>query len=278
MIGIKIDGRYLDLDEKTSIPYDINCDILNFDEVDGVISFPFYFANSNTNEQIFNNARDVAVQNSKRYYDAEIFFKGHKIYDCEFELESAGSRYEGKFFVDAAVHSRNKDKLIGNIITKEITLPGKDPSDLNGYVDEENEMVFPLIHFQDYFAGNNHAYKQLMNYYLGTSYFNTVSRVNNGAFVYWASGFIPCFKLLYVLKLLLREWGYSLIDQASKSAVDLRKLIMFNNVQIDAWNKHYVDLGGGSFGIGYGLPEKVKVANHLPKITVSKFLQIFRSF
>lgn len=253
MISLRKDGQEIKLYPDTVIDLEIECDILNFDEVEGTFTFPFTVPNdSEGNNRRILGFPDIVESRSfhktKQLEGWELCFGGNVLYKGTLVVEDQNERsFELVFYTGASQISEFSDKKIKDIISHVIE-HGLSPEDFKAkYYGKDGEFVFPWLFFRDY-PWNRRVYERNLpiNYEEPNS---------------------PQFKLWYVLEKLFLDINFPLRDKGLLRSSVFRNIIVFSNA-----TTVYRVLRNQIVGD----KDRLFLKNYMPDITFKDFIQSLR--
>lgn len=247
MIGIKINGQLLKLLPDTTIDLDIDCDIFNFNEIEGTYSFPFTVPNDKEghNRSIFGFAdilESTSFHKDQEYKNVELMFAGNMLFSGSVYLEEFdGENFEIYFSTGASEVSAYSEKKLQEIITTVLDHGLTEAQFKAKYVNADLEFVFPWIYFRE----DYHIMNQSSD--------NNIS---------------PQFKLWYVIEKLFAEIGYPARDKGLFKSSLFKNIILFSNASY-LYRKN-------RRGEAAEFSSKIDVKNYMPDITFNDFIKGLR--
>lgn len=201
MIGLRKENRYLKLFPGTSIPWEIENDLLDYDFIGQAYTWPWELPREG-NEFFFGFAGDAdsAVNGFKVYDGFEVCFNNNVWWRCSLELlESFENSYQVQLSVINSQLDSKKTKSIRELVTAELAydFAAKAAWDYTA----SDKMVFPVMWFYNDYQ---------------------VTLLNPANVVYMC----PWFQLLYVLKEALKPLGYTLVNNAVAYNEDMFGAVM----------------------------------------------------
>jgi hypothetical protein len=240
MISLKKEGTAIILPPGQSVRIEDRNDVLNFDTIDPVISWPFNLP-TEPNAQAFGFPERIdSTVKTLREYDAEVLLNETPWKTGILKIQKASkSTITANFRGRSGVLTQYKDTPIAELVTAIITYDTIDPAvEIPLFNAAANSpVVFPVIGLQ-----GKTAYHPL----------------NVG------SAKMPCFRVAYILKQIFITLGLDYISEVSALGNDFKKWIIFGN-------KGFTTFPSGD------LPATIPVADYLPAITLSDFLKSIRT-
>lgn len=189
MISLRKENRYLKLFPGTTIPWEIENDLLDYDFIGQSYSWPWELPREG-NEFFFDFAGDAdsPVNGFKVYDGFEVCFNNNVWWRCSLELlESFGATYQVQLSVINSQLDAKKATSIRELVTAELAYDFAVKAAWDHTASDR--VVFPVMWFYNDYQ---------------------VTLLNPANLVYMC----PWFQILYVLKEALKPLGYTLVNNA----------------------------------------------------------------
>ncbi len=249
MIGLRRNGQYLKLLPGTTVPWEVEDDIFDFDYVGQAFSWEFDIPRS-ANETFFNFAG--APENPRNefrvYTDFELTTDGFIFWKVNLILKRSNRTLysiEVSNLPDGII--ANKDINIRDLIDEQIPVASGDFSDfVDSWNTTNSNMVFPYMYFKSADGGYDFPV-------------NTLS-----------GRLLPVFKGIYLVRLCCQALGYQFSDQFSVYNSDINRLFFHSNRLIDTATSLSTTFGVVAFD---RVNNVIDVAKYAPDITFLKLMR-----
>jgi hypothetical protein len=240
MIGIEVNGEFIELEDNASIRYEKQYQTLQDSIYQGDFSFPFNGPNSETNQRILGYLNNLEVQNKKTQFDCVIYLFG-----VPFK--------EGKLIVQKVRKNTVTFNLVAGISSLSISekslkdLDYGTPYFLGKYSNEiaqkatqisqefdweEHGFTFIPHSNKDFYGSSNTSFLGVLNMVnplTGEIYYNTLQTGNKYALV-------PFLYLHFVLRAIFKAENLTPTGSFWNHP-EMKKLLLFNNKALDSLNE-----------------------------------------
>ncbi len=254
ILGIRYKTRELLLDGGTRVDWRLEDDVLNYDHIgqghSWTVDMPY-----EGNAKILDFAGSPVSANGYQTYD-EFFitFGGNIWWEVVFtHTETTTETISGTFSTVSSAFYDHKDVSIREILAG---VRWRHPlvADVSGetYI----EAYFPEF-----------------NFYGSSVLYNTFTPFFEGSDLRFRMDRVPCFKLMEVLQMCIRQIGMELDDNLTVIGGDLHKLMLLHN----RYKREVYDEFQGSLTASLDASEEVYAENYLTDITLMELLEILVS-
>jgi len=277
MIVIKIynnNWEEIDLYKDSSISFQYNSSIFNFEKIAGDYSLPFKVPASINNKRIFNYPNRLSnISQSEKKLDCEIYMNGlllHIAIISVTQTDNSNFHCNIKFNV-SDFSAKYKDKML-----HEQDLGGEqDWVWRNDYNPENSDFALPEIYNPDFFLNSSiesyPAKKYIINIYDADEEKYVLETIIDNT----SSIIIPIVPFPYLFKILnylFQELGYT-VDNYFESTDELKKLLIYNTKNIVKYTQKTVPRLAWEQII-----TKIKLNEHVPVITIKKFILSLKKY
>lgn len=288
MFGIKVDNEFIDLETKNSISFQYNSSFFDGGSFNGNFSFPFNPAFSPKNIRLFGHRMfPQVVGNLDDQIDGILYIGGLPYKKCKINLTSTSKKIssflqvDNSFFADKLKETSLKDvplggdRFIGNTVAEKIAhFNASAPIDARLQFDY---IFFPTYNPLFYKSDDDIIFPEFINnaggvlnyFYLGTFVGNNDS---TGAFGNRLTySFVPYPSLLYVIKKVCDFLNLAYYGEIFDN-IYWQRAVIYNTVAIDR-----IVNATESFPTTNVYQNNINLQNHVPDITIEKFLGALRT-
>lgn len=285
MISIKVGNTYLDTFNDTSITFDL-INPLFADEI-GANSYSFSFNLPNTpkNRKALGYIEIILTpQPDFEIPEAIIFFKTLPLFHGVFSINEVNQRniavsfnVDQSAFAVAYKDKKMRDYSFGGVrdIGNGADMSAHANSLITQTVDDADYVFFPVANLNFYDGNDNDNFRGRMNYYTSANGFeNNIAHAQDQR--NFETNLVPFPYLIYTLKTMLAELGYSLEGtDAWYNDEEIRTLTMHNTVALD----QLVNVEDLFPGAGYEdknvniFKDSITLADHMPDIKTGEALK-----
>ena len=257
MVTIIVNNEKLDLYPGTSFSYEVNSPFFTSDVIFGSTSLPINIPPTNNNKKVLDFYNKIDRVGTSATYACMVLVDGVLLANGSLKIKWVGDKFIGNILAQSSAYAnKSKDKKL-----YELSIPNQALVAADLY----NTILpggYPNVTFNLPMVLNDSDTKDWYQFYPG----NDINIMNYGRDA--GSGFrfvediTPMPYMLYVLEMCFKEFGYT-TGGTFFSDADMRKIILFNNRAIFP---------------NYLSTINVDLKQHLPDVTIHKFINAIRSF